>query len=139
MTNKAFFEKNLPYEFFGKILEITKEYPAYVIIGSAGKVIGFCFLRAYHTSPVFSETAEVSYFIEKEHVGKGIGKDALALLEKEGKNRGIKYLLASILSRNEPSLRFHKRNGFTECGRLLNIGKRNGQHFDVIWMEKEIG
>jgi len=135
----AYPEQKRPYEFFGKFVEMTKGYPAYVIKNNTtGKVIGFCFLRAYNPMPVFRETAEISCFLEKDEVGKGIGKDALRLLEKEGNKMGIKYLLASISSFNEQSLHFHKKNGFIECGRFLNIGKKNGVDFDVVWMEKEI-
>lgn len=135
----AFLENILPYEFFGNFLELTKGYPAYVIKNrSTEKVVGFCFLRAYHPFSVFKETAEISYFIEKDEVGKGVGKAALRLLEQEGKKIGIKYLLASISSYNEQSLHFHKKNGFIECGRFINIAKKKEINFDVVWMEKEI-
>ena len=135
----AYPEQKLPYEFFGKFLEMTRGYPAYVIKeATAGKVIGFCFLRAYNPMPVFRETAEISYFLDKDEVGKGIGKDALGLLEREGRKMGIKYILANISSHNDQSLQFHKKNGFIECGRFLNIGRKSGKDFDVVWMEKEI-
>jgi len=136
----AYFEKKLPYEFFDKLLEMTKGYPAYVIMNtSASKVLGFCLLRPHHSSPVFKQTAEITYFIEKDQVGKGIGTKALKLLEEDGRNMGIKQILASISSYNEQSIEFHRKNGFLECGRFLNIGKKNGNSFDVVWMEKEIG
>jgi len=72
-------------------------------------------------------------------VGKGIGTKALKLLEEDGRNMGIKQILANISSYNEQSIEFHRKNGFLECGRFLNIGKKNGNNFDVVWMEKEIG
>jgi phosphinothricin acetyltransferase len=135
----AYPEQKLPYEFFGKFLEMTRGYPAYVIKNNAdGKVIGFCFLRAYNPMPIFRETAEISYFLDKDEAGKGIGKDALGLLEREGRKMGIKYILANISSRNDQSLHFHQKNGFIECGRFLNIGRKSGKDFDVVWMEKEI-
>jgi L-amino acid N-acyltransferase YncA len=133
----AYFETKLPYEFFSKFLEMTKGYPAYVIKNNV-RVIGFCFLRAYNPLPVFRKTAEITYFIEKNEVGKGIGKEALGLLEKKAHEMGIKHLLASISSPNEQSLRFHIRNGFIECGRFRNIGTKNGESFDVVWMQKDI-
>ncbi len=135
----AYPEQKLPYEFYSRFLEMTRGYPAYVIKNDdTGKVIGFCFLRAYNPMPVFRETAEASYFLDQGETGKNIGKEALALLEKEGAQMGIKYFLASISSLNGQSLRFHRKNGFVECGRFLHIGRKNGKSFDVIWMEKEI-
>jgi len=135
----AYPEQKLPYEFYGKFLEMTRGYPAYVIKNNdTGKVIGFCFLRAYIPMPVFRETAEISCFLDPDETGKGIGKEALDLLEKEGSKMGIKYLLASISSLNGQSLQFHKKNGFVECGRFLHIGRKKEKNFDVVWMGKEI-
>lgn len=34
------------------------------------------------------------------------------------------------------SINFHKKNGFIECGRFQRIGRKHGQTFDVIWMQK---
>lgn len=135
----AYPEQSLPYQFFGMFMEMTRGYPAYVIKNNdSGKVVGFCFLRAYNPMPAFRETAEISYFLDKEEVGRGIGREALGLLEREGGKMGVKYILANISSRNKQSLDFHSKNGFVECGRFLNIGRKKGKNFDVIWMEKEI-
>jgi L-amino acid N-acyltransferase YncA len=135
----AYLEEKLPYGFFAKFLEMTKGYPAYVIKNNSdGEVIGFCFLRAYSPLPVFREAAEITYFIKIDEVGKGIGEKALMLLENEGRKMGIMYLLASISSYNAQSIHFHKKHGFIECGRFLNIGKKKGRNFDVVWMEKQI-
>ncbi|HEX2952801.1 MAG TPA: GNAT family N-acetyltransferase [Bacillota bacterium] len=135
----AYPEHRLPYEFFPKFLESSEGYPAYAIkVENTAKVIGFCLLRPYNPFPVFRQTAEVSYFIDRNYVGKGIGRAALDLLEHDAKAMGIHHLLANISSRNEGSLCFHRRNGFIECGRLKNIGKKHGSLFDVIWMIKSL-
>lgn len=135
----AYPEQSLPYQFFNRFLEMAKGYPTYVIKDNpAGKVIGFCLLRVYNPMPSFKETAEITYFIDKDEVGKGAGKQALKLLEDEGRKMGIKHILASISSYNEQSLSFHKRNGFIECGRFHNVGRKKGNCFDEVWMEKQI-
>ncbi len=136
----AYPEEPLPDIFFDKVLEMTKGYPAYVIFKKPkNKVCGFCFLRPYHPFSVFRETAEISYFIEESETGKGLGGQALKLLEEKAKEMGIRNILASISSLNEGSIRFHRHHGFRECGRFLNIGKKMKEDFDVIWMQKEIG
>jgi L-amino acid N-acyltransferase YncA len=135
----AYPESSVPYDFFNKFLEMTKGYPAFVIKdGNRQKIVGFCFLRAYHPFPVFRETAEVTYFLEKDEVGRGIGSAALAKLEEEAKKIGVKTLLADISSENMHSILFHKKRGFQECGRFHHIGKKKGKYFDVVWMEKTI-
>lgn len=133
----AYPDKPLPYEFYDKFLESTKAYPAF-IIKTKDKVVGFCFLRAYNPLPSFKETAEISYFIDKDFTGKGIGKKALEKLEIEARQKGIKTILANIASENHQSLLFHAKNGFKECGRLQGIIKKQDKQFDIVWMQKWI-
>lgn len=135
----AYLEKPLPVEFFPAMLEKTAGYPAYAIQEEAtAKTVGFCYLKPYHPFPTFKETAEITYFIAPEHVGKGVGKLALDALELDGRNRGIKHILASISSLNEQSLAFHRKNGFSQCGCFKEIGIKNSTPFDMVWMEKYI-
>ena len=135
----AYPETTLPYDFFNKFIELTKGYPAFVIKNKTNKkVVGFCFLHAYHPFSVFRETAEITYFLEKDEVGKGIGRQALQKLEEEAKKMGINKLLANISSENSYSIEFHKKNGFIECGRFHHIGRKKNRHFDVVWMEKTV-
>ena len=133
----AYPEKKLPDEFFERFLEMSEGYPAYAVKWQ-GKIIGFCFLRAYHPFPVFRETAEITYFIDKEHTGRGLGKVMLKKLEDEGKQRGISTIMASISSENMQSIAFHIKNGFTECGRFPGVGKKFNIAFDMVWMVKKI-
>lgn len=133
----AYPEKRLPDDFYIRIMDMTKGYPAFVIKAN-GIIIGFCFVRAYNPFPAFNETVEISYFIDKGYSGKGIGKLALNKLEEESKKKGIKTILASITSLNPNSIKFHQKNGFKECGRFREVGKKFGKVFDIIWMEKKI-
>lgn len=133
----AYPDKVMPVEFFGKFLELTKGYPSYTIC-DAEKIIGFCFLRPYNPHSTFKECAEITYFIQKDYTGKGIGKIALNKLELEAARIGIKTLLASISSENPHSLTFHLNNGFKQCGRFEKIITKWGEPFDIIWMQKNL-
>jgi len=133
----AYPEQPVSPEFYSHFLELAKHYPA-VAVMSGTAVAGFALLRPYNPFPVFRETAELSYFIKPECTGKGLGKAALGFLEQKAKAMGIKTLLAEISSRNEQSLAFHARSGFTQCGRFPAVGKKFGKTFDVVWMYKPI-
>ena len=132
----AYPEAEFPYEAFDYFMQMSQGYPTGTVKDGSGKIIGFGFLRVHNPMPVFSETAEVTYFISEEYTGKGIGKSLLNYFEEEGKKKGIKNILASISSLNPGSINFHKKNGFTECGCFRNIGKKNGRLFDTVWMQK---
>lgn len=132
----AYPDKKLPYEFFDMFLIITKDYPAVVIKSDNNEIIGFGFIHSYSPFSVFKETAEISYFIKEEATGQGIGKKILEYIESEAKKQNISSILASISSLNEGSINFHAKNGFKECGRFINIGKKFDRYFDVVWMQK---
>jgi phosphinothricin acetyltransferase len=132
----AYPENRLPYEAFDMFLQMSKGYPRGTIKEEKGNVIGFGMLRTHNPMPTFLQAAEVTYFIHPEHTGKGLGTKLLAFLERAGRERGFKTILANISSLNPRSVGFHQRNGFKECGRFKKVGKKNGQEFDTVWMQK---
>ncbi|HYE11537.1 MAG TPA: GNAT family N-acetyltransferase [Patescibacteria group bacterium] len=138
-STSAFPASTLPEEFYLKFMEMTKGYPAYAIVNSeTHEVVGFCMMRAYNPFSSFNETAEISYFISKDYVGKRIGEQCLKKLESEAKQMGIKHIIAEISSENQQSLGFHNKHGFRTCGSLKNIGNKFERNFDVVYMQKDL-
>lgn len=133
----AYPEQKLPVSFFDKLLEMTEGYPAFVI-KSENDIVGFCLLRAYNSFSTFNNTAEISYFIDEKHSGKGLGKIALHKLMDAAREQGITTILASVSSKNPHSLSFHQKNGFSECGRFKEIGCKFGKTFDIVYFSQTI-
>jgi phosphinothricin acetyltransferase len=133
----AYPEEKLKYDYYDNFLSISKNYPAFAIKVN-DKVVGFCFINSYNPLSSFKETAQITYFIDKDFKGKGIGKMALNRLEVEAKKYGIKNILANIASVNEESLAFHSKNGFVKCGEFENIIKKKDIEFNIIWMQKKL-
>jgi L-amino acid N-acyltransferase YncA len=134
----AFPEETVDYPFFDRFLEISRGYPALVIKTGTGQIVGFGLMRPYHFAGSFKRTAGLAYFILQEHTRKGLGTAMLNLLVSEARVKGIDSLLASISSHNEESIRFHLQNGFRECGRFLRVGRKFGEDFDVVWMQRHL-
>ena len=59
----------------------------------------------------------------------GIGSRLYDGLMLEGREKSLHTILASISSLNPRSLVFHKRQGYVECGCLLNGGQEVGKGF----------
>lgn len=131
----AYPDKKLPYSYFNEFLNMTKGYPAKVVEYES-KIIGFGFLRPYKPFSTFRTTAEITYFIDHNFKGQGLGSQMLAILEDEGQKMGIKAIFASIVSLNAESLIFHQHKGFKQVGLLTEIGNKMGKAFDIIWMKK---
>lgn len=135
----AYPEHKLGYEFFDMILNTMRGYPTAALCTSQGEVIGFGFLKAYNPMPTFKKTAEITYFIKPEYTAKGLGNLILDHLLAEAEKMGLKCILANISSLNQASLKFHRKNGFTECGRFKQVGQKNNTCFDVVWMQRLVG
>lgn len=132
----AYPESRLPYQAFDLFLQMSKGLPRATIKDQKGVLLGFGMLKVYSPMSGFSKTAEITYFLRSEWTGKGLGKILLEYLEREGKERGIRTILASISSLNPGSVRFHLKNGFAECGCFKGVGTKKGRTFDTVWMQK---
>ncbi len=135
---EAYRETSVGYEHFDKLLERLKGYPSLVARTESGDVAGFAYIRPYSQSDTFKKTAQITYFIHPEHRRKGLGRSFLEELTRQAQKLEVDNLLAHISSLNEASLEFHLKNGFQECGRFREIGRKFGKSFDVIWMQKQL-
>lgn len=134
----AYSEVPIGYESIKSFKEMTKGYPFYVIETNLKKIVGFSFLRSYHRIEAFKRVAEITYFILPEHTRKGLGEKLLKLVIDDARKLGIDTLLASISSLNEASIKFHKKNGFCQCGYFKSIGRKFNEDFSMVWMQKFI-
>jgi phosphinothricin acetyltransferase len=134
----AYPDKPIGYEFFDILKGMSRDAVFYVIEDNDRKVIGFGLLRQHQHTEAFKQSAELTYFILPEHNRRGTGTRLLGILEDEAGKMGVKTLLANISSLNEQSLNFHRKNGFSECGRFGRVGRKLGRDFDVVWMQKFI-
>jgi L-amino acid N-acyltransferase YncA/mannose-6-phosphate isomerase-like protein (cupin superfamily) len=134
----AYPDQPVPYEFFGRFQQMTLGYPAYVAKVESGQVAGFGFLRPFHLASTLRRTAEVTCFLSPEHTKRGIGTALLNRLIEDAVPRGIDSLVASISSKNEESIAFHRKSGFRECGRFERAGRKSDQDFDIVWMQRRL-
>jgi len=134
----AFPSRPLPEPFFAMFLKKSEGgYPSYAVL-QGDTVIGFCQLSAYNPMPTFAKTADCTYFIHPDYVGKGIGTLCLDKLIEEGKKMGIVNLIAEVSAENAASLAFHEKCGFKKVGELEQIGEKLGRAFSIVLLQKKI-
>ena len=131
----AYPEGPLPLQFFGLLREGT--ISAIVADGDGG-IAGFGLLKHFLPFPAFRKTGTLTYFLAPESVGKGIGSRLLERLAEDAKENGMTMLVANMSSRNEASIRFHKRHGFIDAGNLAGVGEKFGETFGVVWMQRAV-
>jgi phosphinothricin acetyltransferase len=123
---------------FDHFAVMARGYPSLVVQDDAGQVVGFAFLHAYHAARTLRRAAEITYFILPDHTRRGLGSTILARFVAEAREMGVDTILASISSRNEASIRFHAKHGFVECGRFRRVGRKFGEDFDIVWVQRHL-
>ncbi len=138
-TYAAFPTEPVAYDFFDYLQKLARGYPAVVVKDAVQRVVGFAFLRPHHTADSLQRAAEITYFILPDHTRQGLGTAILELFMEQAVPKGIDSFLAAVSSKNGDSLRFHLKNGFQEVGRFARIGRKFGEDFDVVWLQKRLG
>lgn len=125
---------------FERFMQNAQNFPTYAVVNAQnGEIIGFCKLGLLWTQDSFSSTAKLTYFLDPESTGKGIGGVCLERLEQDAIQMGFQNLVAEISSENLISINFHMKHGFTKAGELVDIGRKFGRTFGVVMMQKRIG
>jgi L-amino acid N-acyltransferase len=125
----------LPPQFF----ELLREGAiSAVVLENDSGVAGFGLLRPFFPFPAFRKSGMLTYFLAPETTGKGLGNRLLEQLVLDAKKKGMTMLVANMSSKNEASIRFHKRHGFSEAGNLAGVGEKFGEPFGVLWMQRAV-
>jgi len=131
----AYPDSPLPPQFFAVLTESA--ISAVVLEGEEG-IAGFGLLKPFLPFPVFRKTGVLTYFLAPEATGRGLGSRLLERLNEDAKEMGMTILLANMSSKNETSVRFHKRHGFSEAGNLAGVGEKFGERFGILWMQRAV-
>ncbi|WP_312045238.1 GNAT family N-acetyltransferase [Anaerotignum sp.] len=133
----AFPPTPLPEQFYPMLMKRSEGLCAYAVVDAdANRTVGFCSLSPFQPFSTFQGTANISYFIAEDYTAKGIGAKCLSLLEQDSKVLGVHHFIAEISSENQPSIQFHKKNGFLQVGEFKRIGEKFGREFNIVLMQK---
>jgi len=99
-------------------------------------VVGWASLSKWSDRCAYSDTAEVSLYVKKEHQGRGIGRTLLETILQEGQEAGLHTLIARIAEGNEISINLFEHEGFELIGVMKEVGRKFGRLLDVYLMQK---
>ena len=119
-----------------KLLE--NDFPYIVAENESETVVGYAYADKFGEREAYRYSFIVSIYLDMEVQSKGIGQKLYNELEKRMKKMGIVQVLSAITGKNEKSLKFHEKNGFTKIGHFPKVGYKMGEWHDIIWMNKTI-
>jgi L-amino acid N-acyltransferase YncA len=98
-------------------------YPIYLAEWE-GVALGWCSLSPWRAGrKALEKTAEVSYYIDYEQRGRGIGSQLLRHALKSSPALGFSHLLAILLERNVASIRLLEKFAFQRWGYLPEVAE----------------
>lgn len=103
-----------------------------------GDVVGWGALSRFHPRGAFAHTVEDSLYVHYDCHGQGIGRLLLTELVRRAGEAGHHGIIAAISADQEPSLHLHARLGFTEVGRLREVGWKFSRWLDVVYMQRSL-
>ena len=117
---------------------LANAFPYIVAENETGTVVGYAYADKFGEREAYRYSFIVSIYLDMEVQSRGIGQKLYNELEKRMKKMGIVQVLSAITGKNEKSLKFHEKNGFTKIGHFPNVGYKMGEWHDIIWMNKTI-
>jgi L-amino acid N-acyltransferase YncA len=111
----------------------TSQYPVFVAVEN-NVVIAWISLSPYRSGrQALRYTAEVSYYVHKDHQRKGIASSLMEYVIENCKKFTIKTLIAILMAHNINSIHLLKKFKFEEWGRLQKVLDIDGNEFDHLY------
>jgi L-amino acid N-acyltransferase YncA len=117
---------------------VERNEPVLVAADDADQVVAFGSYGLFRAFDGFATTVEHSLHVAATARRGGIGTMMLTALIERARNSGKHVVIGAISSDNAASLALHHSQGFTETGRLPEVGRKFGRWLDLVFMQKQL-
>ena len=122
-----------------KIAEILAKGWPFLVAERNDRVMGYAYITAFRDRPAYGFTCEDSIYVDPEYVGQGVGVQLMRVLMAQASACGFRQMIAVIGGGEPASIALHRKMGFTQAGRMRNIGRKFGRWLDTVYMQAELG
>ena len=116
---------------------IAQGYPV-LIVRDAHGVAGFGTFGEFRAWPGYRHTVEHTLHVRADARGRGIGSQLLLALMERARSAGKHVMIAGIDGDNTGSIRLHERLGFTQAGRLREVGYKFDRWLDLVFLQRAL-
>jgi len=133
-ANYEYEPKSLEYQMDWDTQRIAAGFPI-IVATNNDKVVGYGSFGTFRSRRGYDNTIEHSVYVHHEHRNQKIGHQLMRELINIAKAQNYHVMIAVVDIFNQGSLRFHKRFGFVEAGRLKEIGYKFGRWSDIYFLQ----
>ena len=108
-------------EFEARFLRITEKYPFFVA-EEDGKAVGYAYLDTFNPRSAYRKTTDLSIYLDKNTVSRGLGSLLLDKIEKEAEARGFENIISLVTEETPPAFFFMKNTDSHTQGDLKRSG-----------------
>lgn len=110
--------------------DVNSGFP-YFVAEVDGKIIGYCYSHLWNKRRAYSNTHEVSIYLDVHETGKGYGSMLLKNLLENIDRAKVHTFVAGITIPNEESIRLHEKFGFKQVSYFKEVGRKFDRWHDV--------
>jgi L-amino acid N-acyltransferase YncA len=117
-----------------RIFEVTPSYP-WLVYEDHGTILGYAFASRWKARAAYRHSVELSIYISKDNVGKGIGKKLYETLLAELRKIDVHAVIGGMSLPNEQSKKLHESLGFKKIAEFKEVGYKFHKWIDVGYWE----
>ena len=102
------------------------------------EVVGFASYGPFRAWDGYRLTVESSIYVRTDAHRQGVGRRLLASLIEEARRQGLHVMVAAIEAENQASMALHAELGFSETGRMPEVGAKFGRWLDLVLMQRRL-
>lgn len=134
-TTITFEEEPISDDEMGKrINEVVPTYP-WLVYEYNETVLGYAYATRWKARAAYRHSVELSIYISKDNLGKGIGKKLYETILAELRKTNVHAVIGGMSLPNEPSEKLHESLGFKKMAEFKEVGYKFQKWIDVGYWE----
>ena len=107
-----------------------------VLVADDGdEIVGYATYGDWRAWEGYRFTVEHSVYVRADQRGRGLGRTLMERLIAHARDAGKHVMVAGIEAQNTGSIALHGRFGFTEVGRMPQVGAKFGRWLDLVFLQ----
>jgi L-amino acid N-acyltransferase YncA len=106
---------------------------------AGAEVVGYAYAGPWRPKPAYRHTVEDSIYLAPGWTGRGLGRLLFGALLDACAKTDARQMIAVIADTGNPaSAELHRAFGFTDVGRLKNVGHKHGRWIDTLLLQRDV-